>query len=40
MAKPTWLRDVEHDKRKTKDIPIFIDDSLYGNLERIVNETN
>lgn len=40
MDKPTWLKDVEHDKRKTKDIPIYVDDSLYGNLEKIIAKTN
>jgi integrase len=39
MAKPLWLKAVEHDKRKTKDVPIFLDDRLYGDLEKIVNET-
>lgn len=36
MAKPTWLKAVEHGKRKTKDIPIFLDESLYRNLEELI----
>jgi integrase len=37
MAKPIQLEKVEHDKRATKDIPIFLDDKLYGNLVDIID---
>lgn len=39
MSKPTWLREVEGSKRATESIPIFMDDSLFGNLEKIVQST-
>jgi integrase len=39
MAKPIQLKAVEHNKRATKDIPIFLDDKLYGNLEEIIKAT-
>jgi integrase len=37
MAKPTQLKAVEHDKRATKDIPIFVDENIYENLEKIID---
>lgn len=40
VAKPIQLRKVEHDKRATKDIPIFLDTNLYENLEKIINSLN
>lgn len=36
MAKPKQLLAVEHDKRATKEIPIFLDEDLYRNLEDLI----
>lgn len=37
MAKPIQLKAVEHDKRATKDLPIFLDNKFYENLENIID---
>ncbi len=37
MSKPIQLKAVEHNKRATKDLPIFLDDKLYRNLEDLIS---
>ena len=36
--KPSWLKKVEHDKRKVKDEPIFLDDRLLKELEVMIQK--
>ena len=35
-----WLRSKDKPKRKTKDVPIFLDQELYDKLEELINKTN